>query len=34
MSNTETALALRVSVSTVKTDWALAKAWLKRELEP
>jgi RNA polymerase sigma-70 factor, ECF subfamily len=30
----ETAEVLRVSVATVKADWALAKAWLQRELAP
>jgi RNA polymerase sigma-70 factor (ECF subfamily) len=29
----ETAEVLGVSVDTVKTDWALAKAWLQRELD-
>jgi RNA polymerase sigma-70 factor, ECF subfamily len=30
----ETARALDISVATVKRDWAVAKAWLKRELGP
>ena len=29
---TETALVLKISVATVKRDWAMAKAWLKDEL--
>jgi RNA polymerase sigma factor (TIGR02999 family) len=29
----ETAAALNVSAATVKRDWALARAWLQRELE-
>ena len=29
---TETAQVLKISVSTVKRDWAMAKAWLKDEL--
>jgi RNA polymerase sigma-70 factor, ECF subfamily len=32
MSIEETATALRVSPATVKRDWALARAWLHREL--
>ena len=28
----ESAEALRVSVATVKRDWAVAKAWLQREI--
>ncbi|MEO8042122.1 MAG: ECF-type sigma factor [Acidobacteriota bacterium] len=28
----ETALALNISKSTVKRGWAIAKAWLHREL--
>jgi RNA polymerase sigma factor (TIGR02999 family) len=34
LSIEETADVLDVSVETVKRDWRLAKAWLKRELEP
>ena len=30
----ETAEALRSSPATVKREWAMARAWLKRELEP
>jgi RNA polymerase sigma-70 factor (ECF subfamily) len=30
----ETAIALDVAPITVKRDWALARAWLFRELEP
>lgn len=33
LSVDETATALGVSTPTVKRDWALARAWLKRELE-
>lgn len=33
LSISETARALRVSPSTVKREWALAKAWLARELD-
>ena len=32
MENDEVALALDVSLATVKRDWALARAWLHREL--
>jgi len=32
LSHDETAKALGVSSVTVKRDWAVAKAWLKREL--
>jgi RNA polymerase sigma-70 factor, ECF subfamily len=32
MSVDETALALDISTATVKRDWALARAWLNREL--
>jgi len=32
MSVEETALALDISTATVKRDWALARAWLNREL--
>ncbi len=32
MSLEETAVALDVSLATVKRDWALARAWLNREL--
>jgi RNA polymerase sigma factor (TIGR02999 family) len=32
-SETETAEALGVSVTTVQRDWATARAWLKRELQ-
>jgi RNA polymerase sigma factor (TIGR02999 family) len=34
LSVEETADALGVSSETIKRDWRLAKAWLKRELEP
>lgn len=34
MSIEETAAALGTSPATVKRDWALARAWLNRELEP
>ena len=34
LSVEEAALVLQVSTETVKRDWRLAKAWLKRELEP
>lgn len=33
MSNQEIAEALGIGITTVKEDWALAKAWLKHELE-
>ncbi|HEY7877656.1 MAG TPA: sigma-70 family RNA polymerase sigma factor [Gemmatimonadaceae bacterium] len=33
MSIEETAAALRTSPATVKRDWALARAWLNRELQ-
>jgi len=33
MSVAETALALGVSEPTVKRDWAVAQAWLYRELQ-
>lgn len=33
LSIEETAEALQISVSTVKREWASARAWLKRELE-
>jgi RNA polymerase sigma factor (TIGR02999 family) len=32
MSVAETAVALHLSVGTIKQDWRLAKAWLAREL--
>jgi RNA polymerase sigma-70 factor, ECF subfamily len=32
LSIKEAAVSLGVSVSTVKADWALARAWLRREL--
>ena len=32
MSEEETAVALHLSVGTIKQDWRLAKAWLAREL--
>jgi RNA polymerase sigma factor (sigma-70 family) len=32
LTNEETADALRISVATVKRRWALARAWLLREL--
>jgi RNA polymerase sigma factor (TIGR02999 family) len=32
-TNTETSELLGVSVSTVKRDWTMAKAWLKKEIE-
>jgi RNA polymerase sigma factor (TIGR02999 family) len=32
MTNDETALALDISVATVKREWTLARAWLHREL--
>ena len=32
MSEEETAVALHMSVGTIKRDWRLAKAWLAREL--
>jgi RNA polymerase sigma factor (TIGR02999 family) len=32
MSVEETAVALHLSVGTIKSDWRLAKAWLAREL--
>ena len=32
MENEEVAQALGVSLATVKRDWALARAWLHREL--
>lgn len=34
MSIEETADALQLSPATVKRDWALARAWLNRELQP
>ena len=34
MSVEETADALNVSPATVKRDWAIARAWLNRELQP
>jgi len=34
LSIEETSQALRISVTTVKEDWRLARAWLRRELEP
>jgi len=34
MSVEETAEALRISPATVKREWALARAWLNRELQP
>ena len=34
LSVEEAAEVLGVSAETVKRDWRLAKAWLKRELEP
>jgi RNA polymerase sigma factor (sigma-70 family) len=33
LSVEETAAALRVSPETVKHDWKLAKAWLRREMK-
>jgi RNA polymerase sigma factor (sigma-70 family) len=33
LSNEETAEVLKVSPSTVKRDWASARAWLFRELD-
>jgi len=33
LSVQETAEVLGMGVSTVKSDWALAKAWLQRELK-
>ena len=33
LSVRESAEVLKVGVSTVKADWALAKAWLERELK-
>jgi len=32
LTNEETALAIGVSAATVKREWTLARAWLKREL--
>ena len=32
MENTEVAQALDISLATVKRDWAVARAWLHREL--
>ena len=34
LSVEQAASVLGVSAETVKRDWRLAKAWLKRELEP
>lgn len=34
MSIEDTAVALELSPATVKRDWALARAWLNRELSP
>ena len=34
MSIEDTAVALELSPATVKRDWALARAWLNRELRP
>ena len=34
MSVEETAEALNVSPATVKREWATARAWLNRELQP
>ena len=34
LSTVETAILLRRGESTVRRDWGIAKAWLKRELEP
>jgi len=34
LSVADTAAVLGVSVATVKREWALARAWLQRELEP
>lgn len=34
MTTQETARALKIGVTTVKKDWRLAIAWLRRELEP
>jgi RNA polymerase sigma-70 factor, ECF subfamily len=33
LSNEETADVLNLSLSTIKADWKLARAWLRRELE-
>ncbi|MCP9874702.1 ECF-type sigma factor [Synechococcus sp. Cruz CV-v-12] len=33
LSIEQTAAALEVSIATVKTDWAFARAWLSREIE-
>ena len=33
LSNDETAEVLKVSAGTVERDWAIAKAWLRKELE-
>lgn len=33
LSNPEVADALEVSIRTVESDWAMARAWLKREIE-
>jgi RNA polymerase sigma factor (sigma-70 family) len=33
MSNAEVAESLGMSLSTVESDWRMAKAWLARELE-
>jgi RNA polymerase sigma factor (sigma-70 family) len=32
LSNEETAEVLKVSTATVRRDWSLARAWLRREL--
>ena len=34
MSVEETADALNVSPATVKREWAIARAWLNREMQP
>jgi DNA-directed RNA polymerase specialized sigma24 family protein len=34
LSEEETAEALGISLRTVQRDWALAKAWLLREMKP
>jgi DNA-directed RNA polymerase specialized sigma24 family protein len=34
LSHEDTATALGISTITVKRDWATARAWLVRELEP
>jgi RNA polymerase sigma-70 factor, ECF subfamily len=34
LSIDETAVALKISAATVEREWALAKAWLYRQLSP